>query len=569
MKKKVFRVNFLTSITTKILLLLAAAIATTGVIMISIYSPNVEQELTTLAQNYLHDLAMSYGTVLNDNIDISGKEKALSVENLTELFEGVGMEGQSSSYIYVVSPEGTMLFHPTPDKIGQPVENVVVKGVTADIKAGSWKENDVIEYEFKGAYKYASYYVNDKADYILVITVDSDELLSAIDAINSKGLTGLGMAFVFSVVVIGILVSIIVVSPILKIAELTGTVADMDFSENRIQRKLSRRKDEIGLMARSMGSLTESLSGVITNIHTSCNTLLASAETLQSGAERTTKSMQQVGSAVNDISQSANNQARDAQEATSNVVLIGDMIENTTCTVDTLMGSISEMNAANENAKEVIFALREISAESESYIDTIAKQTESTNESVLKISEATSLITDIASQTTLLSMNASIEAARAGEQGRGFAAVASEIKKLAVQSSESANTIIDIIQTLLSDSEKAMATMKKVREIIGRQTEYIATTGNAFEKIQKGVEETLCGMENISRKTSEMDGARRSVVGVVNNLSAIAEENAAATEQSAMSVSEVSAIVEDIASKSDELSSIAEHLEKQVSVFKL
>ncbi|MBQ2829738.1 MAG: methyl-accepting chemotaxis protein [Oscillospiraceae bacterium] len=569
MKKKSFRVNFFTSITAKILLLLAAAIATTGVIMISIYSPNVEKELTTLAQNYLHDLAMSYGTVLNDSIDISGKQKALSVENLTDLFDGVGMEGQSSSYIYIVSPEGTMLFHPTPDKIGQPVENEVVKGVTADIKNGSWKENDVIEYEFKGAYKYASYYVNDRADYILVITVDSDELLSAIDAINSKGLTGLGMAFVFSVVVIGILVSIIVVAPILKIAELTGTIADMDFSENRIQRKLSRRKDEIGLMARSMGSLTESLSDVIANIHRSCNTLLASAETLQSGAERTTKSMRQVGSAVNEISTSANNQARDAQEATSNVVLIGDMIENTTYTVNTLMDSINEMNAANEKAKEVISALREINTESENYIDTIAKQTESTNESVLKISEATSLITDIASQTTLLSMNASIEAARAGEQGRGFAAVATEIKKLAVQSSESANTIIDIIQTLLSDSEKAVATMKKVRQIISQQTEYIVTTDKAFENIQKGVEETLSGMENISRKTSEMDGARQSVVSVVNNLSAIAEENAAATEQSAMSVSEVSAIVGDIASKADDLNSIATQLESQVSVFRL
>ncbi|MBQ3496945.1 MAG: methyl-accepting chemotaxis protein, partial [Oscillospiraceae bacterium] len=422
---------------------------------------------------------------------------------------------------------------------------------------------------FKGAYKYASYYVNDKADYILVITVDSDELLSAIDAINGKGLTGLGMAFVFSVVVIGILVSIIVVAPILKIAELTGTVADMDFSENRIQKKLSRRKDEIGLMARSMGSLTESLSDVITNIHRSCSTLLASAEVLQSGAARTTKSMQQVGSAVNDISASANNQARDAQEATSNVVLIGDMIESTTYTVNALMESISAMNEANENAKEVISALREISTESESYIDTIAKQTESTNESVLKISEATGFITDIASQTTLLSMNASIEAARAGEQGRGFAAVASEIKKLAVQSSESANTIIDIIQTLLSDSEKAMATMKRVREIIGRQTEYIVTTGSAFEKIRKGVEETLGGMENISQKTGEMDSARQNVVGVVNNLSAIAEENAAATEQSATSVSEVSAIVEDIASKADELNAIAEQLESQISVFRL
>lgn len=563
------KVNFIHSIRTKILSLLAIAIAITGLIMIFIYSPNVEKELTNLSQNYLHDLALSYGMVLNDSINISGKEQALTADNLTLLFDSVGMEGQETSYIYIVSPDGTMLFHPTPDKIGQPVENVVVKNVISDIQSGSWKENEVISYEFHGSMKYASYYVNSTADYILVVTVDVDELLSPITAINSKGIIGLIIAFAISALAIGILITFIVVSPILKIANLTENVASMDFTENIVQEKLSIRKDEIGLMARSLGILRHSLSDVVTNIRDNCNTLLASAETLYSGATTTSKNMEQVGNAVHDISLSANNQAKETQEATSNVILIGDMVEDTSNTVSSLMDSVNTMNSANQNAQNIIATLRTINRESENYIDIIAKQTESTNESVLKITEATNLINDIASETNLLSLNASIEAARAGEQGRGFAVVASEIQKLAVQSSESASKINDIIQVLLSDSEKAVTTMKQVKEIIQQQTEHIITTDDAFTEIQKGVEETIQGMHNISNKANSMDSARKNVIDVVNNLTAIAEENAAATEQTATSVSEITSIVEDIASKANNLNTIATELETQISVFKL
>ena len=569
MKQSESKVNFISSIRTKILSLLAIAIAITGLIMILIYSPNVKKELTAFSQNYLHDLALSYGMVLNDSLNILGEKEALSVENLTSLFDGVGMEGQETSYIYIVSPDGNMLFHPTPDKIGQPVENVVVKNVISDIQSGNWKENDVVSYEFNGSMKYASYYVNKTADYILVITVDTDELLSPITAINSKGTFGLITAFFISIIVIGILITFMVVSPILKIAELTGNVANMDFTENEVQKKLSTRKDELGVMARSLGSLRQSLSDVVTNIRENCNTLLASAETLHSGAAKTSEAMEQVGNSVQDISESANNQARDTQDATENVILIGDMIEETTYTVNTLMESINSMDATNKNAQVILATLRKINKESENYIDIIAKQTSSTNDSVLKIAEAANLITDIASETNLLSLNASIEAARAGEQGRGFAVVASEIQKLAFQSSDSANKIADIIQMLSSNSEKAVETMKQVKKIISQQTEYIVTTDNAFEEIQRGVEKTLDGIHNISEKTREMDSARKNVIDVVNNLNAIAEENAAVTEESAASVSEITHVVEDIVTKADNLNVIATELETQIEIFQL
>lgn len=563
------KVGTLHSIRTKIAALVALAIFATGVIMIFIYSPNVKTEIAEIAQHYSHDLALSYGMVIDDEIHLIGKEKALDAEELASHLDGVGMEGMETSYMYVVSPEGTMLYHPTPEKIGEPVENEVVKSVTADIASGKWKESEVVSYEFKGAMKYAAYYVNENADYILVVTVDEDEIFAPVDDINGKGVVGLIFAFIGSSVVAVLLVTIIVVNPIMKITSLTERVANMDFTDSAEQTQLGYRKDELGVMARSLATLKIALTEVVFAIRESCDSLVASADVLNNGAAETTNTMEQVENAVNDIANGASSQAEETQGATENVILIGDMVRDTNNTVDDLMVSANQMNEANQNAKRILSELREINRQSGEYIDIIARQTEITNESALKIGEATKLITDIASETNLLSLNASIEAARAGEQGRGFAVVASEIQKLAEQSSESARRIEEIISVLLLDSEKAVTTMRQVKDIIAEQTEHIVRTDEAFVEIQKGVEESLDGMQIISKKAQEMDRARVNVVDVVNNLTAIAEENAAATEETSASVVEVTSIVADIADKANGLNAIAEELEERIGVFQL
>lgn len=563
------KVGVIHSIRTKLCLLVALAIFVTGVLMILTYSPNVKKEVASVTQNYLQDLSISYGMVIENEIENIGIEKALSKEELGKRLSDVGLKGVESSYVYVVSPDGMMLYHPTAEKIGQPVENEVIKGVTSDLQAGKKVENEVVSYEFKGAIKYAAYYVNNAADFILVVTSDEDEIFEPVDNINFRGGIGLVITFVICFMIAAAFITIFVLNPIFKIETLTERVAEMDFSQSEEQARLNSRKDEIGLMARALTSLREHLVDVVAAIRENSNALIASAEALNSGATDTNTTMEQVENAVNDIANGATNQAEETQQATENVILIGDMVKDTGKTVEELMVSANAMKHANENAKQILTALRDINRQSGEYIDVIAKQTEVTNESALKIGEATKLITDIANETNLLSLNASIEAARAGEQGRGFAVVASEIQKLAEQSTESAGRIEEIINMLLIDSEKAVRTMGQVKEIIGQQTEHIVRTDKAFVEIQEGVSASINGMQVISDKTQELDKARINVVDVVNNLTAIAEENAAATEETSASVVEVASIVTDIAEKAQGLNSIAEELEEKINIFQL
>ena len=232
-----------------------------------------------------------------------------------------------------------------------------------------------------------------------------------------------------------------------------------------------------------------------------------------------------------------------------------------------LLSYASDMKEATEQARNILSELNDVNQKAEEYIDIIAKQTNTTNESALKINDATKLITSIAEETNLLSLNASIEAARAGEQGRGFAVVAAEIQKLAEQSNESAKHMEEIIQELIVDSERAVETMFDVKEIIRAQSEHVEQTDVAFNNITDGVNNSIEAINHISEKSKKLDEARIGVVDVVQNLTAIAEENAAGSQETSASVTEVTAIVDDISDKSESLKKIASELDESMNIF--
>lgn len=562
------KVGFLHSIKFKMMLVVMVAVAITGATCVLTYSPNVKEIVLDVNKNYLNDLSSSCGRTLDTEIQIVGTEEALKASNLRSLYAGVGIEGVESSYVYVVAPDGTMLYHKTDAKIGQPVENEVVTAACKDIASGKKVTNGVVEYKFDGETKYASVYVNDAADYILVVSCDEAEIFAPIDDINRKGVIGTVISFVVCVFIAFVLTTV-VVKPILRFAVITKKFADMDFSENEELTRLSKKKDEISRMANALIVLRESLADVVISIRNHSDSLINSSGKLASGVTNTNNSIGQVETAVDEISQGASSQADETQKATENVIVMGEMIEKTVEEVDELIHSAEMMRAANENAKQILGELRSINKQTDEYIDTISKQTDTTNTSAIRIGEATRVIADIADETNLLSLNASIEAAKAGEQGKGFAVVAAEIQKLAEQSTVAAAQIDMIIQELLGDSEKAVETMAKVKEIIDAQNYHMERTNEAFDEIKDGVEATIKGMEIISESTRELGTARENVIDIVSNLTSIAEENAASTEETSASVMEVLDIVGGIAEEAQDLDEIAKGMDEKVKIFKL
>ena len=333
--------------------------------------------------------------------------------------------------------------------------------------------------------------------------------------------------------------------------------------------KILKRKDEVGKISRAIIKLREELVSIIGSIKQHSDDLAASAEYLSSKMAETSDTLSQVKKSVSEVSDSATSQACETQSATNDVIHMGDMVSETAQEAETMYANAQNMSKLGNEAFETLHELRNINSQAQESIEAIYEQTNNTNVSVHKIREATGLITSIAEETNLLSLNASIEAARAGEQGRGFAVVASQIQKLAEQTNDSAKQIEEIIASLIEDSERAVKTMDVVKENMDKQMENVSRTDERFEEVLNGITDSLNAINRITVKTEEMDQSRVNVVDTVQNLSAIAEENAASTQESSSSITEINDAMAGIARKAEELKDIANQMEERMKVFKM
>lgn len=375
-----------------------------------------------------------------------------------------------------------------------------------------------------------------------------------------------------ALVVLGSLVGFIIVSRLIKrihsgvevLGEVAGGNLTMPVREADI-----RVRDEVGEMMRAIDDLQKRLSSVVGDVRVICEDVHKTSNSLSEHAEMSATHISQIDTAVNEIAQGATTQAEETQETTENVIVMGDMIEKNNIQIDTLNTNAADMTQTGESAIGTLKELETINSKTKSAINVIYEQTNTTNESAMKIREAINLITDIAEETNLLSLNASIEAARAGEQGRGFAVVAGQIQKLAEQSNESARKIEEIVASLIEDSDKAVVTMNEVRQIMDEQSAKVDRTSEMFRQLKNGIDHSVTAVNVIAESTKAIDKTRVSVVDSAQSLTSIAQENAASTEETSAAVSELTEIVENLAKDSKNLEQIANELYTEFQFFKV
>lgn len=555
-KREHKKIPIFSSLKFKMVLMLIVATVVTAATLLLIMVPFSERQIKNETKNYMYDIAQSSCSILD--IMTSTDDAALK-----EHFQNVGVEGISSSYAYIVSSDGTMLYHPTAEKIGKSVENAVIKGVVSELKNGQKPENKVVTYDFNGVNKYAAYNISKDQSKIVVISADESEVLQPVNNMMKLAVFAL-IVVVVIVSAIGAVITEIALRPIIRVSQIVQKMADLDFSENENTEKMKKRKDETGVMTRSVALLREELVDLLEGIQKQSVQLFKTSANLDGDSDETQKMVEQVDRAVGDIATGATSQAQETQNATENVIAMGNMIEDTNAEAERLNGNAQQMKDSSDQAMQILKELNEINDRTKQSIEEVYTQTNITNESVQKIKEATVLIASIAEETNLLSLNASIEAARAGEQGKGFAVVASQIQKLAEQSNESASQIDEITNALISDSTKSVEIIAQVRDIMNEQSEKMEKTDSMFRQVNTGVDHAMDSVNTITEKTELLNQSREKIIDVVQNLSAIAEENAASSQETSASITQVNTVVTDISDNASGLKDIAYHLENDV-----
>lgn len=369
-------------------------------------------------------------------------------------------------------------------------------------------------------------------------------------------------------IVIAVIMSVSITRSLQKGIREVQKVADGELG-SPIEEKLLKRNDEVGDLAKAIDTLQKALQNIVSKIAQSTDNIKMAANELGVTAKDTNYTMKQVEDAVSSISENITEQAKSTKTTTDNIVLMGDQIGRTSEEVGLLNQNADVMRKSSEQASYTIQQLRQINDKVKESINTITRQTNLTNESAQKIQAAIGIISSIAEETNLLSLNASIEAARAGESGRGFAVVASQIQKLAEQSNSSSCEIEEITNTLISNSDEAVEIMRQVHEIIDSQSQNMTDTENIVSKVMDGINTSLEKIEKIEYATEQLESSRNRIVETVEGLSDIAEQNAASTEETFAQTSQVSNTFEQIEAKADQLKQIADELSDIMQHFQL
>ena len=566
-ERKKSSVSFWHSMKTSFMLVVVAVAAAVVVMYTLMIMPGIRSNIRQIYSNYLLDLTLSYGSELDETLTRVDNKMLEHVHTMQGIVEKAQLEGIDSSYGYIVSTDGTMLYHPTAEKIGQPVENETVKKIVAEVEAGKTPEPEVVSYMFDGTQKYAACYVSENG-FIFVMTADDTDLLKAANKLQARGLGTAVVVLIFGVFVAWICARRMT-RPLIRMTSAVDRIAGFDLTEDPELIALDKNKGETGAIAHAVLHMKQALRSMVQQIREESANIHQASGQLEENATATSGNVDSVETAVNEIATGATSQATETQRATEDVVMMGTMIEDTSTQVENLNSTAVEMSNASASARDALEELNHINEKAIESIEVIYQQTHTTNESALKIKDVTELIASIAEETNLLSLNASIEAARAGDAGKGFAVVASQIQKLAEQSNASTKKIDDIIHMLLTDSENAVHTMEEVREVMHQQSEKVEQTKQVFDSLNQGIDQSISGMEAISEHTRQLDHARENIVDTVQNLSAIAQENAASTEETNAVVMEIGGVMQQISGNAQELRRIADILEKNMETFKL
>lgn len=561
-KKNDSKVGFFHSLKFKVMLLAESFLIIAVVGCVALTLPTSSRLIKEEARNSMLSLTEAFAKMLE--YEISSTDGEMPVEMLEGILADAKLEDVDSSYSYLVASDSTMLYHPTPEKIGQPVENEAVKQILTELNKGVVPEPDVITYDFNGVLKYAAFKVLDN-QCVLVMTADENDILSGMTVIKQR-LVGSGIVLV----VLGIILSLTIVGYMLNslglITDMINDTSKFNFTKNQISGKILKKKDELGLMGRAICDMRTNLSVMVGDI--------------DGVSKQITGNVNEVSAISAEINNKCSNNSATTQQ-------LAACMEETAATTENINGNIAHVKNEAEQIKSLAAdgerlasevktraeglksATTEATERTTKMYQDISEKTEQAIEgskAVEKINELTGAIMAISSQTSLLALNASIEAARAGEAGRGFAVVATEISTLASQTSDtvaSINSIVSDVNHVVSMlAESLRGTVEFLDKVVLKDYENFAEVGEHYYKDSEGYS---LGMNTIEESVLKLTDTISEIADALSGISSTVNESTAGVADIADKTTNVvektvqnNKLVEDCIETVDKLNQITE-----------
>lgn len=546
----------------KIIVMVILAVIVSNVICMVFILESSKKQVTDSVKHTMVDVVNTTSKIMENEISNSGVDD-LDYDGYANNLSGVKLEGMDSAYMYVVKNDGTMLYHPTKEKVGQSVENAVIKGVVQQLQDGKKPGTTVVEYDFNGTTKYSAYTILNNEN-ILVLTADESEALAGITTV-----TGVAVGIIAIVVLIAIIISFIMgrrlMRPLVKVSTIIEDVAngniEADFSV------VKESNDEIGLIIEKMKELTQSLGSIVGKIRTSSDTMSSNSYELNDTSSQTLAANNEISKAVEDVAEGSTGMAASISKINENLLEMSNETKDINASVDEIKNQTTAVQDSSKIMNDKIKSMQDSSHKMDEGISAISKRIETVNTTVDKVSNIVSVIEEISSETNLLSLNASIEAARAGDAGKGFAVVAQEIRVLSDNTNTELENIKQIISSLVEECRYCVQASGTIVEDNAKQKEEIKAVLDEFGSLDEQIQKTAEKADEIEELVTAMIELNDDITKSSNSLTDVSAANAAATEEMNANIEELNAMMHGVSEMAEHMNNESDGLKEALSFF--